>query len=119
MITPKSSKAKYKAKSVRIDGIYFPSKAEATRYTQLKTLAQAGEIGDLKVHPRFIIWQHGKEKIVYEADFQYNQGKSVIVEDVKGVETPVYRIKKKMFTAMYPDLLFVEIKRGKAVPKNT
>ena len=98
---------KYRAKQVTLDGIRFPSKLEGARYLQLKLLQSAGKIWDLKVHPRkypLIVC----ETIVahYIPDFEYSEcdergEKRQIVEDVKGVRTPVYRLKKKMFEAQY------------------
>jgi len=36
--------------------------------------------------------------IAYEADFKYVDASGcVIVEDVKGIETPVFRLKRNMF----------------------
>lgn len=103
--------SKYNAKPTTIDGIRFDSKAEARRYDELKLLLAAGEITDLKTHPRFEIWRKNASVIHYEADFSYFDpayGENV-VEDVKGVKTSVYRLKRKMFLAMYPDIKFVEV----------
>jgi hypothetical protein len=50
-------------------------------------------------------------KIVYKADFEYfdiQQGK-VIIEDVKGVKTEVYKLKKKLFEYKYPELSITEV----------
>jgi hypothetical protein len=112
------SVSKYHARATTLDGLRFDSKAEAFRYTQLTLLARAGQITDLCVHPRYIIWDHwtvtakGKkhlEKIEYEGDFSYTENGQPVVEDVKGVLTDVYRIKKKMFLARYPEIKFVEL----------
>ena len=38
----------------------------------------------------------------YVADFRYTMPNGVmVVEDVKGVRTPIYRLKKKMVEALY------------------
>ena len=37
----------------------------------------------------------------YVADFEYLEGDVRIVEDVKGMKTPLYRWKKKHFEAQY------------------
>lgn len=95
-----------------IDGIKFDSKRESERYLELKLLEKAGEISDLKLQPRFIL-QHGFKyngktirAITYTADFQYKEkeNKREVVEDVKGVETAVFKIKKKMFLKDYCEL---------------
>jgi len=39
----------------------------------------------------------------YRADFRYVEARTgkLIIEDVKGVKTAVYRLKKKLFEALY------------------
>ena len=37
----------------------------------------------------------------YKADFRYMQDGELIVEDVKGMKTPIYNLKKKMIKAIY------------------
>lgn len=103
--------SKYKAKKTTVDGIKFDSKREANRYCELKLLEKAKEIRDLELQPRFLLQDKFKDrngkthrKIEYVADFMYvdKAGRNV-VEDVKGVLTDVYKIKKKMFLKKYDD----------------
>ena len=107
---------KYNARATMVDGIRFASKAEAARYTELKLLQEAGEIDGLELQPRFEIWSsynrttEKTESITYIADFAYFHYGQYTVEDVKGVLTPVYRLKKKMFLAGYPHIKFIEVK---------
>lgn len=103
---------KYKAKPTWVDGIRFASKAESERYQFLKILLNTGEIMKLGLQPKFPLYSKSGEKIGnYIADFIYEtpEGKTV-VEDVKGVATPMYRWKKKHFLADYKELHFAEIK---------
>lgn len=102
---------KYNAKKIKIDGHTFDSKREAQRYCELKLFLKAGEIRNLVLQPRFLLQDEffdkngvKHKKIEYVADFLYidNDGKA-IVEDVKGVLTDVYKIKKKMFLKIYDD----------------
>jgi len=105
---------KYRAKPTTIAGIRFASRAEANRYLELSLLQKAGEIASLQTHPRFTVWQHGKEKIIYEADFSYYEDGQQVVEDVKGgkgTQTAVFKLKARMFKAMYPDIRFVIVER--------
>ena len=108
---------KYRNVKTTIDGIKFDSKAEASRYTELKLLEKAGEITDLKLQPRFILQHNFKHKnktvraITYMADFQYSENGKEIVEDVKGVETAVFKIKKKMFLNIYGGMYELRIVR--------
>lgn len=110
--------SKYNARKITIDGITFDSLKEAARYKELKLLERAGEITDLELQPKFILldgfYYGGKKEreISYVADFKYyDKAKSkIIVEDVKGFKTDVYKIKRKLFLSQYckDDILFIE-----------
>jgi hypothetical protein len=89
--TKKPKASKYHAIKVVIDGIKFDSKKEGARYGQLKIMERAGIITDLKLQPVFEL-----STCKYKADFAYYQAGFFVVEDVKGVKTPIYRLKKKM-----------------------
>ena len=111
------SRNKYNARKTMIDGIVFDSKAEAERYLFLKSEEQAGNISNLCCHPRYVLQPSFKvdgktiRAITYTADFSYTSLKGIpIVEDVKGVKTAVYNLKKRMFLYQYPDLYFQEVK---------
>lgn len=110
ILRPKK-KSKYNNRKTVVDGITFDSKKEADYYCVLKLLKQAGEIRDFGLQPRYEL-QPAFEKngmkyrpITYIADFVIvnNDGTAEVV-DVKGVETQVFKIKKKMFEYHYPDL---------------
>lgn len=101
-----SKKNKYGATKVILDdGTKFDSKAEYQRYLALKLMQRANEISDLTLQPKFQIFPSYKNKsgkkiqaIHYIADFQYiDKTGLLVVEDVKGVETPVFKLKDKMF----------------------
>lgn len=102
--------SKYHNQKIIIDGIKFDSKAEGRRYQELKLLQRAGEIEDLQLQPKFLLQpsfkKNGKtyRKIEYIADFDYYVGNKLIVEDVKGMETEVFKLKKKMFDYKYNDI---------------
>ena len=112
---------KYKARRTTIDGISFPSKLEAVRYRQLKTLQNAGEIKDLKLQVEFVINRGYKDAVtgekmravMYVADFVYfdMQTKRLIVEDTKGVETPVFKNKWRQCRELYPEFEWRLVKR--------
>ena len=112
---------KFHSRATVVDGIKFPSRLEADRYLQLRMLKQAGEISDLKLQPEFQIFKGyvdpetgAKHKSrFYVADFQYLDLRShqVIVEDTKGVETEVFRLKWEFVQSEYPDFVFVKLKR--------
>lgn len=109
--------SKYGNKKIDADGYTFDSLAEHERYKELCLLENAGAISDLRVHPRYELQKpftdyEGKRhaSIYYEADFSYTQDGARIVEDTKGVETPTFKIKRKMFLYKYFDLQLKVIK---------
>lgn len=102
---------KFGAVATTVDGIRFASKREAARYGELKLLQGAGVIRGLVLQPKYDIYalafQAAPVKVgFYKADFRYMvpvlDGKwKFIVEDVKGVRTEIYRLKKKLVEAQY------------------
>jgi len=95
---------KYHAKKCEMDGIKFDSLRERDRYCDLKAAQQANEISNLKVHVPFSIDINGKHVCKYIADFVYSDicgDRQTVVEDVKGVRTAVYRLKKKLMLACH------------------
>ena len=92
---------KYKAIRTEVDGITFASRKEANRYKELKFLRSEYRISDLILQPKFPVEVCGKKICTYVADFMYYENGNQIIEDVKGVKTPVYRIKKKLVEAIY------------------
>lgn len=95
-----------------IDGITFASRAEMLRYCELKMLQRAGKISGLKLQPRFLLIPKTEHEraCFYVADFEYEKDGAHIVEDVKGVKTAAYKIKRKLFRWKYPQYVFFENK---------
>jgi hypothetical protein len=84
-----------------VDGHTFHSKKEARRYMDLLALQAAGLIRDLETQPRFRLEVGGVHICDYFADFAYYdepRGERV-VEDVKGIRTEVFKLKKKLMRA--------------------
>ncbi len=96
-------RSKYGAVKVTIDGVTFASKAEGRRYVELKALWDAGKIrGQLEIQPSYPLTVAGVTVGKYIADFRYYRDDGeLMVEDVKGMKTPVYRLKKKLVEAIY------------------
>lgn len=107
--------SKYRNVKTVIDNITFDSRAEARRYAELKLLMDAEIIDNLQVHPRYLIddpfTQDGKRygAVYYIPDFVYCERGSTVAEDVKGVRTAVYVLKKRLFIKRYPQIKFMEI----------
>ena len=89
---------KYHAKKEVVDGITFDSRKEASRYRQLKLMERAKEIQDLKVHQKYPLIPKDEmgPEIRYVADFTYYENGHLVVEDVKGYKTQVYKLKRRL-----------------------
>ena len=100
--------SKYRNKKTQIGMYVFDSIAESKRYKELALLEKAGQIKGLKLQPKFLLQEGFKKngktyrKIEYIADFMYIENGKVIIEDVKGIETDVFKLKRKMFEYKYP-----------------
>jgi hypothetical protein len=102
-----------------MDGITFASKAEMLRYFELKLMERSGIISQLELQPEYVLQEafayRGERfrSITYRADFRYHDNTTHrnVVEDVKGMYTEVYKLKKKLLLKRYPDINFVEVKR--------
>lgn len=107
-----AKRGKYGAKPVTIDGIWFASTAEGKRYRILKLLESQGHISGLKLQEKFellpAVTVRGKRirAVHYIADFSYVESGIRVVEDVKGVETAVFRLKRNLFQRTFPLLEF-------------
>lgn len=104
-------RSKYRNIRTKVGGINFASKKEAERYLLLKHYEKCGLITQLKLQPRFKLSVAGKDICTYVADFSYfAKGVSFpVVEDVKGFKTEVYKLKKALFLALYPECSFNEV----------
>jgi hypothetical protein len=85
-------------------GHLHDSKMESRRCADLCALETVGQITHLEQQPEFRVEINGKAICTYRADFQYRMADSglPIVEDVKGMQTPVFNLKRKMVEAAYP-----------------
>ena len=83
------------------EGIVFASKREANRYRELRLLERARIITDLRLQPVYPLIVDGVTLGTYRADFAYVEDGHLIVEDVKGVRTPMFRWKAKHMLAQY------------------
>ena len=70
---------------------------------ELKLLERAGVIKDLRRQVPYILINKSSygRAIKYVADFVYLENGQLVVEDVKGVRTPVYKLKKRLMAEIY------------------
>ena len=106
------SRGKFNAVRTEYRGQTYDSKLEASRAVALDALQAAGQIAG---------WRRGRDwlllntphphrkgrrlKVVYRPDFEVwtsaDQG-DLWLEDTKGMQTPVFRLKAKLFLAVHP-----------------
>ena len=99
---------KYGAKKTVLDGIKFDSIAESRYYSELKLRKRAGDIEDFELQPEFELQEKYRDTdgkmiraIKYKADFLvHHKGLEEIV-DVKGIQTPVFKLKWKLLKHKY------------------
>tara|TARA_B100000949_G_C13979820_1_gene324654 strand:- start:75 stop:506 length:432 start_codon:yes stop_codon:yes gene_type:complete len=120
-VEPPKRPAKYRNIKTTVDGLEFDSRAEATRYRDLCVMQSAGEISDLELQPRIELVSRFKDAagkthkaVVYIGDFSYTEKGSdrPVIEDVKGVQTPVFRLKRRLMLQFRPALELRIIGRG-------
>ena len=92
-------RSKYGAQPTVVDGIRFDSKAEATYYQRLQLRVKAGAV-------RYFLRQvpfHLPGGVRYVVDFmEVHADGSVHWVDVKGIETAMFRTKKRLVESLYP-----------------
>jgi hypothetical protein len=91
------SNSKFGNRRVFVEGHWFDSEAEARHYQELLLRQAAGEISGLRVHVGFqLAGENGDTVGIYVCDFCYMEAGKMRVVDVKGVRTPLYRLKRNL-----------------------
>lgn len=116
--TQKPQKSKYGNRKVVCEGIKFDSEREAARFGELKVLRAMGKIRNLRLQANFTLVEgyttiEGEriKPMVYRADFVYERATEPDcngtvhwlreIEDVKGMKTKDYLLKKKLMQDKY------------------
>ena len=114
---PDKAKHKYGAKPITVNGERFDSTGEYRRWCELKLLERSGAIHGLKRQRRYtlkvarygvpwpdketpILYASGR-KAAYVADFVYEENGKMIIEDFKGVDTPLSKLKRAIVETMF------------------
>jgi hypothetical protein len=84
------------------------SKLEAGRCDQLHELQADGKLSRLEQQPEFPFIEDGATIFTYRADFSWFTQDCRVIEDVKGMRTPIYRLKKKLIEARYSGVVITE-----------
>lgn len=94
-------KKKYRNQPTVVDGIRFDSKREARYYEQLKLRRAAGEVSYWLRQVPFHM-QGGTRYVVDFAVFFVDSARAPAYVDVKGRETPMFRVKRREVQHLYP-----------------
>lgn len=108
-VDPPTRGNKYHARRIDLDGHRFDSKHEARVYQDLKAEEMAGLITDLRTQRVFPLMVPGRDGLPvlvgrYTADFVYRRDGRLEVVDAKSrptARTEAYRLRSKLFTALY------------------
>lgn len=92
-------KHKFHAKQTICDGIKFPSKLEASYYNRLKLYEKSGEL--LFFLRQVPLHMTGGSKYVVDFVEFWTDG-TVKFVDVKGMDTPMSKLKRVEIEALYP-----------------
>lgn len=94
----KKSSSKFGAKRVEVDGVSFPSKLEAAVYQYLLKREFLGEITDVK-RQQTVVLQDGpaEVRIAWRVDFSFMRCGRLTYAEAKGLPTPEYVLKLKLF----------------------
>lgn len=106
------TQTKYNAKKIIVGEEQFDSAKEYQRWCELKILERSGVIKDLERQVRFnlipsqregkVLLERGCDYIAYFTYLERTESDwKPVVEDVKGVKTPDYIIKRKLMLYMH------------------
>ena len=104
LVQPSKRRSKYNAVPTTYNGVVYASKKEAAFAQELDLKLKAGEVDYILRQVPFDLGAG----IIYRADFvtitKYTQQYhwNVVVYEVKGMETPAWKLKHKLFKDKYP-----------------
>jgi hypothetical protein len=105
------TRPKYGAKPQVVDGVRFDSKRELRRWRELELLEAAGAVSQLERQVPYVLApavtmtgeKRKKPALRYVADFRYFDVETgvFVVEDAKGRDTQVSRIKRHLMKSVH------------------
>lgn len=118
--SPNGRHGKFNAAGEHVNGVWCASAAEAERYRQLLRMEMNGMIDNLVTQPKYDLIVNNRKITQYRADFSYDvitlggQILRSVIEDVKGMLTPEFELKHKLFDALVTPALSLLHVKGKA-----
>lgn len=102
---------KFNAKSTQYNGRYYDSKLEASYAIELDWRIKAGEIKEVVPQYKISLDINGEHIANYYMDFKVILTDGTIeMHEVKGAETPLWRMKWRIAKALHPEWTFILIK---------
>lgn len=95
---------KYRNTPTVVDGIKFPSKGEARRWSELKLLERGGAIKDLKRQVLFHLSGRRGKVGRYTVDFTYLENGRQVAEDFKGYAARDMPMRIALFRDNFPEI---------------
>ena len=102
---------KYRNTPTSIGAEKYSSKREAARHQELLLMQKAGSIAGLMLEVAFVLAPgvliagetRRRPAVRYVADFVYTDARTgmIVIEDAKGMQTPVYRLKKHLMKTVH------------------
>lgn len=100
---------KYRNHRTTVGDLTFDSKAEAKRWQELTLLQRAGQISDLERQVAFVLApgvkfagaRRAQPALRLVVDFAYREHGEQVLEDVKGVITTAFTIKRHLLKAVH------------------
>jgi hypothetical protein len=101
---------KYRNKPCQIGAEKYRSQREAARHQTLLLLQRAGKIAGLTREVQFVLApavkiageDRARPALRYVLDFLYTTAEGLrVAEDAKGMQTPVYRVKKHLMATVH------------------
>jgi len=80
------------------DGRMFDSKSELSMYEMLKLRVKAEDISELECQVSVYLTD---ARILYRPDFKWLEDGEPVWGEMKGIETPTWRIKRRLWKAGY------------------
>lgn len=101
---------KYRSRAtICFSGHKHPSKIEANYCDQLRLLQKAGQIISYKCQVKFDLAVNGKLICRHIVDFLVMTDKGEEVHEVKGFATRDWKLKRKLFKVLYPQIKYYVI----------
>ena len=91
-------------------GHIHDSRGEAGYCNQLEILRKTGEINRYDIQQLYPLTVNGKTVCHHRIDFLVYTKNGPEIHEFKGIATPLWNLKRKLFEAIYPDIPYYVVK---------